>query len=400
MLLLCLSFAGCPPPSETTTPSMEWNYAASPSSVWGISIDNTSDGGFIVGGGNSGYNMYALKLNAGGQKTWDKTYSNLTPDSNHTELWRYTAHGIRQMSNGGYVMLGAGHNYNDLMPERSYMLLKLDSAGNVTWSKAYAPVNPYASNNALTVNNVPAALTLTNDGSFVAFGSSYVGLYQLASIIQTDSAGTVAFNKVINDNARAYDQDIMDGQQTADGGYILTGYSDNGSPHGYLALLIKLNSAGNLEWSQTYQYAPDNHGAESYAVTQTADGGYIIGGELINDITKVATHGCWIAKVNSLGGVVWIHSYGHGNTIHFPQAFKETPQGDLLAVGDINGYLTLSKYSSTGALLWNYSMNNQVSGCGNDLALTDDGGCVIVSSGYTGGSTHVVKVAHVFTPVG
>lgn len=391
---VCLALMGCPRP---VVPSLAWSFLPSESSIWGLTVNNTSDGGCIIGGGHSNsYDMYALKLDALGAKTWDKAYSNLSVEGSHSELWRHEARGLQQTADGGYIMLGAGHNDGDGLPERSYVLVKTDATGNVVWSKTYAPGNPYSSGD-YCVNNVPAALQVTSDGGYMAVGSSYVGAYQLASILKTDAAGNVEFCKVINDNERAYDEDITGGQQTADGGYVLCGYSDNGSPHGCLALLIKLDQDGDLEVSNAYQYTPDNHGAEAYAITQTADGGYVLGGELINDITKASTYGCWMAKVDGVGDIEWIKAYGHAATIHYPNAIKETPEGDIVAAGAASaGPMMLAKFDPDGVLLWNYAVPDDLPNVtANGIALSDDGGCIMVGSGISG-TTVIAKVSHVF----
>jgi predicted transcriptional regulator len=57
----------------------------------------------------------------------------------------------------------------------------------------------------------------------------------------------------------------MSVQQTKDGGYIATGTSNDGGP----LYLVKVDSAGNLQWNMTAA------GAAS-SVQQTSDGGYIM----------------------------------------------------------------------------------------------------------------------------
>ena len=383
--------------STGPSPSVAWSYFPSENSIWGLTVNNTSDGGCIIGGGHdTEYDMYALKLGALGAKTWDKVYSNISQEGSHPELWGHEARGLQQTADGGYIMVGAGSNDDDGLPGQSYLLVKTDATGNVIWSKTYAPDNPYSPGNDC-VDNSPAALQVTRDGGYMVVGSSYVGAYDLASILKTDAAGNQQFCKVINDNARAYDEIITGGQQTNDGGYVLCGYSENGSPHGHLALLIKLDKDGNVEISKTYQYPPENHGAEAYAITQTADAGYVIGGELINDITKVSTYGCWLSKVDAAGNVEWIHAFGHATTIHYPNAIKETPAGDIVAAGaNSEASMTLAKFTPGGLLLWNYAMPDDIpNATANGIALTDDGGCIMVGSAISG-STVIAKVRYVF----
>jgi hypothetical protein len=280
------------------------------------------------------------------------------------------------------------------MPEACFLLVKTDTAGQVEWSKAYAPDNPYDPGE-YCVANEGSALQVTSDGGYMALGSSYVGGYHLASILKTDADGNQEFFKVINDNAKAYEQVMVAGQQTQDGGYVLCGHSSNGAPHGYMALLIKVDAAGDLVWSKTYQYEAGDHGAEAYGVTQTADGGYLLGGLLINDITKVSTYGPWIAKVDLNGDVVWMRAYGN-TTVHYPTAFEETPQGDFVVAGAASaGPMMLAKFTAAGNLLWNFSDDELPNTTGRALTLTGDGGCMVVGSGISGG-TLIFKVNNVY----
>ncbi len=360
-LVLTLTLPGCPPGGPK--PAVTWTYLPEESSIWGITIDLTADGGYMVGGSHdSGYNMYALKLDALGNKTWDETYSRISQVGTPSELWRHEAQGLRQTADGGYIMLGSGHIEGDGLPELSFLLVKLDAAGNEVWAKTYAPFNPYDPERRCSSNR-PAALDVTSDGGYMVVGYSYVGQYSLASILKTDADGNEEFCQVINDNAKAYEQIITGGQQTADNGYVLCGYSENGAPHGYMALLIKLDPDGNLEISKTYQYVPENFGAEAYTITQTADGGYVLGGELYNFITKAINHGAWLAKVDPLGNIDWMHYLNEADAIRGPQAIRETPQGDILAASSNHvGDMTLAKFTASGVHLWNYTLPDTIHG--------------------------------------
>ncbi len=395
MVVLCLVTAGCC--EKPVLPLLGWAYTPEEDSIYGVTVSKTADGGYIVGGGhNSSYDMYALKLDGTGAKQWDRVYSNLSAGGSHGELWRHEARGLAQTADGGYMMLGAGKNDGDGMPDKSFLLVNLDATGGIYWSKTYAPQNPYSAGN-MCVNNEPGVLVPTADGGWFVAGSSYVGQYDLASALKTDAQGNMEFIQVVNDNARAYSQEIVAGQQTADGGYVLCGYSDNGSPHGYLALLIKLDALGNLVFSKTFQYTQGGYGAEAYAVTQTADGGYVFGGVLVNDITKALIHGPWMAKLDGNGDLLWSSAYADDSTLRAPKAIKETPQGDILAAGSNNvGAMMVAKFTGAGVPLWDYAVPEDLpDATANDMVLTADGGCVMVGSGISSGML-VAKVNNVF----
>lgn len=397
-IAIVLTLAGCPRPS-TPKPTTAWTYLPSEDSIWGLTISDTADSGWIIGGGyNGSYDMYALKLDAFGNYAWDMAYSNLSSGGSHSELWRHEARGLRQTADGGYIMVGAGAIEGDTMPDQSYLLVKTDAAGNIAWSKTYAPENPYDPGE-FCVNNEPAALEVTADGGYLVVGSSYVGGYNLASLLKTDAAGNQEVCLVINDNAKAYDQIITGGQQTDDGGYVLCGYSENGSPHGYLALLIKVDTTGVPEFSKTYQYIPDNHGAVAYSAVQTANGEYVLGGTLINNITKVINYGCWLGRTDVDGNLLWMDSLADADTIGYPACLLETPQGDILAGGaDHVGAMTLAKFTSGGTHVWDFTMPDDTPKViAKSMVLTADGGCVLVGSGRTGGPTVVAKLLNVFS---
>jgi len=180
--------------------------------------------------------------------------------------------------------------------------------------------------------------------------------------------------------------------------YILTGYSENGSPQGYLALLIKLDRFGGLLFSKTYQYVPGGYGAIAYAVAETVDGGYVIGGDLVNDIGKVLNHGPWLAKFDADGNLRWELALPQEYNLFTPQAIEETPRGDLLVGGkDKTGAMAIAKLNAEAGLIWTFTLPAELpKGSVNDITLTEDGGCVAVGSS-NGSGTIVFKIANVFT---
>ena len=392
--------------TPSLSPALGWSYVPSVSTVWGLALDPTTDGGLIMAGGhNSRYDLYALKLTANGTEDWDDIYTHMSGDATPSNCWAYPARAIKQMQDGGYIMLGAGHKWingqSDGLDGISFLLVKTDSSGNEVWSKAYAPDNPYSVGNKCIINYA-YAMQVTSDGGFMAAGNSYVGAHHLATILKTDSAGNLEFIKVINDNNREYTQEIRSAQQTSDGGYILCGYTSD-APSGDMALLIKLNSAGNLEWANNYQDVADGYGAAAYTVTQAADGTYLLGGDLLNSIitvtkgqenSKTLGHGGFLAKVDSDGDLIWLKKYDKRT-----YTLEETPQGDIVVGSAYNaGEMMLAKFDSNGDWLWNYVLDTLPHANPNDIELTTDGGCMMVGSGISSG-TVIAKINNVFQPV-
>jgi len=95
-------------------------------------------------------------------------------------------------------------------------------------------------------------------------------------LAKTDNLGNLQWEKSFGD---IFDDEFEDGQQTTDGGYIMTGYK-SGSQSNYSgkAWLIKVDLNGNLQWEQEYAANNGPFGCYGKSVQQTSDGGYIITG--------------------------------------------------------------------------------------------------------------------------
>jgi len=143
------------------------------------------------------------------------------------------------------------------------------------------------------------------------------------------------------------------GATTNDGGYILTG-TRNGSGFGNDdALLIKLDSNGNEQWSKYYGHSNQDRG---FKVIQTNDGGYAFAGQTSLGPGGLASY---LVKTDASGNISWTKAYGQNG---FDAAYDliETSDngivtagegwGNNLGLGVANGLIV--KFSSTGTVLW------------------------------------------------
>ena len=95
------------------------------------SVQQTSDGGYIVAGftysfGAGGADVFLLKVDADGNLQWAKTFGESSLD------W---AHSVQQTSDGGYIVAGVTWSFgagND-----DVFLIKTDEDGNLQWAKTF-----------------------------------------------------------------------------------------------------------------------------------------------------------------------------------------------------------------------------------------------------------------------
>jgi hypothetical protein len=96
----------------------------------GQEIKPTSDGGYIVGGWAGStipwdYDVLLLKLDANGDSLWSRQYGD--------GLWNF-CQSVEQTSDGGYILTGLTNGRNDIY---DIWLLKTDANGDTLWTRTY-----------------------------------------------------------------------------------------------------------------------------------------------------------------------------------------------------------------------------------------------------------------------
>ena len=169
--------------------------------------------------------------------------------------------------------------------------------------------------------------------------------------------------------------DLYSIEQTADGGYILGGFSSSplsgDKTEGFIGFhdywVIKLDSIGNIEWQNTI----GGVGNDDLYITQSSDGGYILGGSSNSGISGDKTdsnkggYDYWVLKLDATGSIVWQKTIG-GNLDDKLYSLDETEDGGFLLGGysysGISGDKTeankggadywVIKIDSTGNIIW------------------------------------------------
>jgi hypothetical protein len=195
--------------------------------TWGYSVQQTSDGGYIM----SGYTydtiayVFLIKTDANGNVIWAKIYGgifNIMDVSN-----------VSQTSDGGYIVAGRIEATTATMFD--VFLIKTDANGNMQWAKTYGGTNW---DGAFSVQQ-------TSDGGYIVAGytnSFGAGGYD-PFLIKTDANGNIQWAKTYG--GTAHDM-FFHVQQTSDGGYIATGYTYSFGAGSIDIILIKTDANGNI----------------------------------------------------------------------------------------------------------------------------------------------------------
>lgn len=278
-----------------------WNkrYGGSINRSAGQFVHQTTDGGFIaVGftGPNFAENIYVVKTDINGDELWSKIYNS---------IGREFGECIRQTSEGGYIIFGQtdskGYGGKDMY------LIKANSTGDTTWSKTYGTSS----------DEIGVSLYITSDHGFILLGyEDSIGgnLY----LVKTDSVGNGQWSRYYGGNGWDIGHSV---QQTTDGGYILAGRKENtllGTS--YDMYCIKTDNSGTIQWQYTYTRGIMS---EANSVQQTTDGGFILFGYTTDSISELNSD-MYLVKIDASGILsVYDDNSTAKNITAYPNPFNE-----------------------------------------------------------------------------
>jgi hypothetical protein len=282
---------------------------------YGYSVQQTTDGGYIVAGRTSSYgaggpDVWLIKTDSLGDTLWTKTFGGASLDYGQS---------VQQTTDGGYIVAGRTSSYG--AGSTDVWLIKTDSLGDTLWTKTYGG----------TDQDYGYSVQQTTDGGYIVVGrtDSYGAGNGDVYLIKTDSVGDTLWTKTYGGDT-GYDEG-WSVQQTDDGGYIVTGYASFGAGNGDV-YLIKTDSVGDTLGTRTYGGIDAEEG---YSVQQTTDGGYILVG--FTRSYGAGSDDIYVIKTDSLGDTLWTRTYG-GIFEDYGQSVKQTTDGGYIVAGYTYSY--------------------------------------------------------------
>ncbi|QMU31048.1 T9SS type A sorting domain-containing protein [Adhaeribacter radiodurans] len=343
----------------------------------------TPDGGFVLGGssnsdksndksetyrGDFGENQavpsdyWIVKIDAAGNKQWDKTYGG----NNRDDLSVIVA-----SPNGGYLL--GGTSYSDKSSDKSessrdspnsykgdYWVIKIDAIGKKLWDKTIGG----------NQEDYLRAIVPTEDGNYLLGGSSTSGVGEDKSgqyrggnsfgqdgdywIVKVDNTGKKMWDENFGTSRR---DDFTALQVSTDGSYLLSGTSNagidgdktefsrdpdsmQGMNQDYWLIKIKEDLSLTAQWDLRY----GGSGNEGFTtIIKTSDGGYLSGGYSASGVSGDRTQASqgkndyWIVKSDANGKKLWDKRYGGSADDYLNRIIQTKDGGYLLAGSSLSG---------------------------------------------------------------
>ena len=209
--------------------------------------------------------------------------------------------------------------FSDCGENGGFIAVKLDTMGNIIWSRCYGGSEGAVAN----------AVINTNDGGFILVGETYssdgdvTGAHGNADcwVVKLGAEGNLEWEHAFGGSDFDSGEDII---ELSDGGYavvVRTSSTDgdvighHGVGYNYDAWVFTLNAEGEIYWSKCFGGSDNEYG---FGIIQDADNNLVIAGgsySLSGDVPEnKGSSDVWVFKVNTDGVLIWSETYGGSET--------------------------------------------------------------------------------------
>ena len=399
----------------------EFLYDAIPTPDYGFllagsSISNKNGNKTEANKGDLDY--WVWKMDEKGTPEWQKSYG-----GNGVDLLQ----SVKLTRDGGFILAGtsssdkSGDKKENCKGKEDFWVIKLDAKGGEIWQRT---IGGSGQEKLLSIAQ-------TVDGGYILGGTSSSNKSEPDEkgvedkygktedsrgsldywVVKLDSKGEIKWQRTLGGQ---YADELKSIEQTNDKGYILGGYSnspisgdksqDNFGLNDYW--IVKLDEDGNESWQRTLG---GDHDDNLFALSQTQDGGFIVGGNSNSGATntKAQTNkngtDFWVLKLDKIGTIEWQETYNYGKK-DILSSIVENPDGTFLIGGyaqsesnqssvnsvqktagkkadkeGINDYIAL-KIKANGEEIWTQTVGSKGDEILRKLFETRDGGYILAGT--------------------
>lgn len=292
---------------------IQWNSTFGGSGVdIGRSVEETSDGGYIIAGyttsyGAGAYDIWLVKTDSLGTEEWNRTFGDSFSDIGYE---------VHETADAGFITVGVQRDkdgWDDVT------LIKTDSSGNLVWNHTYGD---------RFIDEAGFSVEATGDYGYILVGKEWNNKgtnWDDVLLIKTNATGVTEWNRTFGGKGSDEGNSVL---VTSDGGYIIAGTTETYGAGNGDVWLIRTNQSGVELWNRTYG---GNVLDKGRSVFGTLDGGFIIAGSKGNP--NPPKKELFLIKTNATGIMEWNRT--HGDFEMNGHYVSGTTDGGFVVTGDV-----------------------------------------------------------------
>jgi len=344
----------------------------------GYSIQETTDGGFILSGATSSYwatdslsrindiqhgitNAIIAKVDTVGEPEWIKVFGGDMFES---------AFNAGETDDGGYFFAGYTNSIGNGLYD--FWLVKLDAFGNMEWEKTYGTAKA----------DVGLFGEITSDGGYILTG--YTILPNKTDkdfwLLKTNADGDSLWSSTFGNDANQSANRVI---ELSNGGFVIIGETRGDSTNNDI-LIIKTDENGQEIWTKNIVESNDDL---VFSIKETPDGFIAVG---TTTSLGAGNKDIWLHKLDASGNVEWQNTFG-GDALEY--GFDVVPVSDgYVFTGSTSSYgtefydLWILKVDLTGVLVWDQLYGSTMIDIGKSIIQNESGGFTILGQTSSYGS--------------
>jgi len=281
--------------------------------------------------------IWLVKLDASGNIVWQNTIQAASSDEVGDVI--ENADGSITIAGSSWSAI-SGDKTAPGYGMQDYWVVKIDALGNILWDMTYGgskndnckSIDATLDGGYIIGGYSFSPMSGNKTENVVGGGTNYADYW----VLKIDNVGNIVWQNTIGGNRDDYFASV---EATADGGYIIGGESNSGSNGDKAEIayganlfdywVVKLTSTGAISWQNDIGGVVDDY---MNGVIETADGSYLVAGYTDNGISydkTVASEGqedMWLVKLDNTGSIIWQDAIG-GNSSEYSGGVIQTNDG-------------------------------------------------------------------------